>query len=68
MAEKKFDICPIMSGPVAIDGGVTVINKEIECIKHRCRLWIEVFTTELIRTQGCTYELEPQMVDGQLRV
>ncbi|WP_456374125.1 hypothetical protein [Thiolapillus sp.] len=66
-------ICPLMSGtPVVIEAEIPadglIHNGEVYCEQENCRLWIEVFTTELIRTSGCSFELMPQMVNGQLRV
>jgi len=59
-------ICPFMSTghPDFTHGD----HQMVKCQENKCRLWIEVFTTELHRIQGCAYELQPQMVDGQLRV
>ena len=51
-------VCPIQS-----DG-----KEEIKCCQHRCQLWIEVYTTELHRHEGCAIALKPQMVDGRFRV
>ena len=64
-------ICPLMSRPVGIkheDGSPDIFMEFQNCMGSKCQFWIEVFTTELHRTQGCCYELQPQMVDGQLRV
>lgn len=43
-------------------------NQMIMCQENKCQLWIEVFTTEMIRVQGCAIALKLQMVDGLLRV
>ena len=57
MSEKEM-ICPLMSN-----------GKEVaKCVKNKCPMWIEVYTTELIRVNDCSIALIPQMVDGQLRV
>ncbi len=62
-------ICPLMSGnPVFNEAGEEVFDGIFHCQESKCQFWIEVFTTELIRTCGCANELHPQMVDGQLRV
>jgi len=61
----KPKICPYMS---CVD---TELNNKpvfVECQENQCQLWIEVFTTELHITVGCTHELAPQMVDGLFRV
>ena len=70
MSEKnKYEYsCPYMSRPVQINNGPDVKLFEAPCVKGRCRLWITVFTTENTRTSGCSKELGPQMVDGQLRI
>lgn len=65
-------ICPIMSGPatVAENGDGELVAEVIfqPCLRHGCKLYISVYTTELISISGCAYELGPQMVNGQLRV
>jgi len=63
-------ICPLMSRHVVFDFGMDkgIQFREVDCKGSECQFWIEVFTTELHRTQGCCYELQPQMVDGQLKV
>lgn len=66
----KTTICPIMSGPASFSRSPCIENEIVlqDCLKHKCQLWITVYTTEGIRTSGCTYELGPQMVAGVLRV
>lgn len=66
MSEKK--ICPLMSGMVQGDGFNQPYVYYESCLESGCQLWITVYTTEGIRTTGCCYELQPQMVDGQFRV
>ena len=64
---KHDKICPIMTAAPHSDPD-GVIFAPVYCQKNQCQLWIEVFTTELVRVQGCAHALAPQMVDGQLRV
>ncbi len=59
-------LCPLMTRPYREDEA-NYMN-EVECVENSCQLWIEVFTTENIRIQGCAIELQPQMVNGQFRV
>jgi len=54
----KKKVCPLMS-----DG-----TSKIHCIEHECMFWTMVYTTERHTTYGCIKVLEPQMVDGLLRV
>ena len=59
-------ICPIMS--IAHPDCAPKDPVVAFCQEDKCRLWIEVFSaTELTMVQGCVYELQPRMVDGQLR-
>ena len=65
MSNQK--ICPIMSRlPSSVDASYD--KCEIMCVEHRCMLWIEVFTTEQIRINGCSLALQPSMQDGLFRV
>ncbi len=66
MSDDK--ICPIMSRP-SVDHDGSGLMCTIPCQGNGCQLWIEVYTTEGIRTEGCAHELGPQMnSEGQLRV
>ena len=62
-------ICPLMSvTPVFNDAGEELFDGIYHCQQSKCQLWIEVYTTERLRTSGCAHELGPQMTDGLLRV
>lgn len=60
-------ICPEMSRP-NLDVEMPVYFEFVECQEHKCRLWIEVYTTEGERVNGCAKELGPRMHEGLLRV
>ncbi len=56
--KKAAKVCPQMS-----DG-----NREIMCCERRCAWWITAYTTESLQWEGCAIALQPQMVDGVIRV
>ena len=66
-------ICPLMSGtPTIIEDNVLGDRKLhdgiVYCKENKCQLWITVYSTENIAQHGCSLELQPQMVNGLLRV
>lgn len=65
MSQNK-NICPIMTKSICNDKGE--IQNPILCQQSKCQLWISVSTTEFIQTEGCCFELQPQMSNGLLRV
>ncbi len=58
-------ICPIMSGSIMPDGSNIT---RIPCFEIECRMWITVYTTENRQVSGCSYEFQPRMFEGLLRV
>ena len=62
-------ICPLMSSAATYsEAGQFIDGGEVLCKGNECQFWIEVYTTELHRHEGCAIALQPQMVDGQFRV